>query len=167
MNKTRKTRKRKCSNYSVLNVKTNRCNKCPKKFIVRDGYTRKSRQTGRKTYVQEACIKSRGLPGKTSLRYGENNPGIGRIKKGELGKHGYHSVRTLSEEHRHRALRGAVKEYGAPRIVRKLGAIRTYLKNTSAKASSVFYKDQKWVRKTYSNSFKGDLKQSKLYNHTD
>lgn len=160
-----KTRKRKCPNYSVLNIKTKRCNKCPKKFIVRNGYVRKSRHTGRKTYVQEACIKSRGLPGKTSLHYGKNNPGIGSIKKGELGKHGYHSVLSLSEEQRHRALRGAVKEYGAPLIVRKLGAIRTFLKNTSTKASAVFYKDQKWVRKTYYNSFKGDVKQSKLYNN--
>ena len=54
---------------------------------------------------------------------------------------------------------------GAPRVVRKLGAIRTYLKNTSPSVSKKFYEDQKWVRKTFDSEFKGDYKNSKLFNN--
>jgi len=48
-------------------------------------------------------------------------------------------------------------------LVRKLGAIRTYLKNTSPRVSNIFYEDQKWVRKTYADKFKGDYKKSALF----
>lgn len=158
-----KTQKQKCPEYSILNLNTNRCRKCPAKHIKRSSYIRRSKKTGIKTYVHEKCILSRGLSGKTGLRYGSNNPGIGKIKKGELGKHGYHSVLKLSKKERERALVSAVSEYGADRIVKKLGAIRTYLKNTSPESSAIFYRDQCWVRKKYANSFKGSLKKSKLY----
>ena len=57
----------------------------------------------------------------------------------------------------------AIKEYGAPKLVRKLGALRTYLKNTAPRASTIFYEDQRWVRNQYSKEFKGPLKKSKLY----
>ena len=161
--KLMKTQKRKCPEYSILNLNTNRCRKCPAKNIKRNSYIRKSKKTGIKTYVHEKCILSRGLPGKTSLRYGADLPGIGKIKKGELGKHGYHSVLKLSKTARERALVSAVGEYGANRIVKKLGAIRTYLKHTSPESSAIFYRDQCWVRRKYAHSFKGTLKKSKLY----
>ena len=157
------SKKKKCPNYYIFNLKTKRCNKCPKGYIVRNSYTRKSKSTEAKKYVHESCIKSQGLPGKTSLRYGVDNPGIGPLKKGELGRYGYHGVLDLSEAQRHDALRNAVKDMGADKLVKKLGAIRTYLKNTSPKASAIFYKDQRWVRKTYAKLFKGSLKKSKLY----
>ena len=161
------SKKKKCPNYSIFNLKTKRCNKCPKGFIVRNSYNRKSKKTGSKKYVHEACIKSQGLPGKTSLQYGVNNPGIGPLKKGELGKYGYHGVLDLSKDQRHSALRNAAKNLGPNILVKKLGAIRTYLKNTSPKASAIFYQDQRWVRKIYSKQFKGKLKKSKLYKSND
>jgi hypothetical protein len=151
----------KCGDYEIFVRKTKKCKKCPDKFIKRASYYRKSSKKN-KTYVHETCIKSRGLPGKTSLRYGKN--GIGPLKKGELGKFGYHGLEELSKSERYSSLKKAVSKLGAPRVVRKLGAIRTYLKNTSPKVSNIFYEDQKWVRKTYDDEFKGEYKNSALFN---
>ena len=175
----------KCGDYEIFERKTKKCSKCPEGFIKRASYYRTSanktktkskkkkdsqnttRPNSRKrTYVHEACIKSRGLPGKTSLRYGRDGKpaGIGPLKKGELGKYGYHHLDKISKTERKQSLRLAVGEMGAPRVVRKLGAIRTYLKNTSPQVSAKFYEDQKWVRKTFDDEFKGDYKQSALFN---
>lgn len=151
---------KKCSDYEVFNRNTKRCNKCSHGYIKRVSYITKKNK-----YVHEACIKSRGLPGKTSLKY-KGKTGIGPLVKGELGKFGYHNLKTLSKTKRHTSLRKAIKELGAPKILRKLGAIRTYLKYTNPKISSKFYEDQKWVRKTYDKNFKGDYQKSKLFNHT-
>ena len=169
---------KKCGSYSVLNLATKGCRKCPKGYIKRSSYYRTAKNNKRgsikqnknsnsKKYVHEACIKSRGLPGKTGLRYGgEGQPkGIGPLKKGELGKYGYHHLDKLSKTERELSLKMAVKDMGAPRVVRKLGAIRTYLKNTSPRVSNKFYEDQKWVRKTFDSDFKGDYKNSKLFNN--
>lgn len=160
----------KCGDYEIFDRKSKKCVKCPAGYIKRDAYYRRSEVTRRskknkatnpKTYVSEACIKSRGLPGKTSLKY--RNSGIGPLKKGELGKFGYHHLDTLTKKQRHNSLIDAEKQLGAPKLVRKLGAIRTYLKNTSPKISNIFYQDQKWVRKTYDDKFKGDFKKSALF----
>ena len=63
-------------------------------------------------------------------------------------------------------MRLAVVEMGAPRVVRKLGAIRTYLKNTSPKVSAKFYEDQKWVRKTFDNEFPESSEKMKTIRYT-
>tara|TARA_B100001093_G_scaffold511092_1_gene578256 strand:+ start:53 stop:574 length:522 start_codon:yes stop_codon:yes gene_type:complete len=154
------TRSKKCNDHQILNRKTKRCRKCPEGFIKRISYT-----TKKNTYVHEACIKSRGLPGKTGLRYGgKGQPqGIGPLKKGELGQYGYHHLDKISKSERQSSLRTAVSKMGAPRVVRKLGAIRTYLKNTSPRISNKFYEDQRWVRKTFDSKFKGEYKNSKLF----
>ena len=154
-----KLRSKKCKSDEIFNSKNMECKKCQEGYIKRVSYT-----TKKNTYVHEACIKSQGLPGKTSLRYGgKNQPkGIGPIKKGELGKFGYHHVDKLSKDERHRSLKLAVNKMGAQKIVRKLGAIRTYLKNTAPNTSRIFYEDQKWVRKTYDKDFKGNLEKIKL-----
>ena len=166
----KKKRSAKCSNTSIRNRKTNKCTKCPNNYIVRNGYYRqlkpsipnKSKKI-KKIYISEKCIKSRGLPGKTSLKY-SNNQGIGKLKKGELGAFGYHHVRDLSEKQRRKSLRLAEKKMGAPGLLRKLGAIKTYLKNTSPETSAIFYEDQRWVRKTFSKQFKQNDTNSSLFN---
>ena len=183
MNKNTSNKAIKCGDYEIFERKTKKCSKCPEGFIKRASYyrtsanktkskkknnleTKNNPRSRTRTYVHEACIKSRGLPGKTSLRYGRDGKpaGIGPLKKGELGKYGYHHLGKISKTERKQSLRLAVVEMGAPRVVRKLGAIRTYLKNTSPKVSAKFYEDQKWVRKTFDNEFKGDYKQSALFN---
>tara|TARA_Y100000389_G_scaffold188681_1_gene211537 strand:- start:285 stop:797 length:513 start_codon:yes stop_codon:yes gene_type:complete len=160
------TAKSKCGQYEIMNRKTKKCKPCLKGEIVRKSYYRTGKKSKKTTYVHESCIKSRGLPGKTSLKYMRNNGsinGIGPLKKGELGKYGYHNITRLTKKDRHLMLSEAVKEYGAPKLVRKLGALRTYLKNTTPRASKIFYEDQRWIRVQYSREFKGDLKKSKLY----
>ena len=141
--------------------------KCPPYYIVRNAYTRKTKKYKTKIHVKEGCIKSRGLPGKTSLKYIDKKTGkttgIGALKKGELGKYGYHNVINITPTLRHRYLKNIVREYGARKIVNKLGALRTYLKNTSPKHSSIFHADQRWVRRVYDSEFKGSLKNSKLF----
>ena len=174
-----------CDAYEMYNNKTNKCKKCPKGYIVRNAYYRTVHNrpiNGRKsvkkslllknkkqTFVKATCIKSRGLPGKTTLRFKDKNTGkvtgIGILKKGELGRFGYHHVKSLDKNTRHTILKKIVRVYGAKMIVRKLGAIRTYLKNTSPLHSHIFYEDQKWVRKYFSDQFKGNYKNSKLYNN--
>ena len=146
---------KKCNDYEIFDRKTKQCTKCLKGYIKRVSY-----RTKKNSYVHESCIKRRGLPGKTSLKYKDS--GIGPIKKGELGKFGYHHLQQLSKRKRHNSLRKAVKELGAIKVVRKLGAIRTYLKNTNPKISSIFYDDQKWVRKEFDSDFKGEYNKSKL-----
>ena len=169
---TSKSKKKlQCGHYEIMNRTTGKCKPCSKGQIVRKSYyrTRKDKskdKNKKKTYVHESCIKSRGLPGKTSLKYIRDNgtmDGIGPLKKGELGKYGYHNITHLTKKDRQLMLTEAVKEYGAPKLVRKLGALRTYLKNTAPRASKIFYEDQRWVRVQYSSEFKGDLKKSKLY----
>ena len=156
-----------CGHYEVINRTTGKCKPCSKGHIVRKSYYRTIKgKSKKKTYVHESCIKSRGLPGKTSLKYIRDdgkNVGIGPLKKGELGKYGYHNINHLTKKDRHKMLTEAVKEYGAPKLVRKLGALRTYLKNTAPRASKIFYEDQRWLRVQYDNEFKGDLKNSRLW----
>ena len=143
--------------------------KCPSGMIVRNGYTRKGfvKKNGSRVNtikVPSSCIKSRGLPGKTSDRY-KDGKGIGPLKKGELGKHGYHKVKELGIRKRRKALRGAVEEFTALTIFKKLGAIRTYSKNTNPEVSRIYLEDQRWVRKTFDDHFKGSWKTSKVFNN--
>lgn len=141
---------------------------CPKGMIVRDGYTRKgfTRKNGTRVgtiKVPSSCIKSRGLPGKTKDLF-KDGTGIGPLKKGELGKHGYHGIKDMGVRKRRKALTAAVAEFTALTIFRKLGALRTYLKRTSPQASKICLDDQRWVRKTFDAHFKGSWKTSNVFN---
>ena len=169
MNNNKKAVKE-CVGPKVLNPKTKRCNKlrCKNGLIPRNAYVRKpyTRKNGTKVdrkYISAKCIKSRGLPGKTSDRYTGKNKGIGKLKKGELGKHGYANVKNLSLNKRQEALNSAVKEYSAPKILKKLGAIKTYQKNKDPQFSSLLQSNMKWVRKTYDEQFKSSWKDSNLF----
>lgn len=142
--------------------------KCPKGMIVRDGYTRKgfTRKNGTRVgtlKVPSSCIKSRGLPIKTKDLF-KDGTGIGPLKKGELGKHGYHHIKEMGVRKRRKALTAAVAEFTALTIFRKLGALRTYLKRTSPEASKICLDDQRWVRKTFDAHFKGSWKTSNVFN---
>lgn len=97
----------------------------------------------------------------TNNRFKEK--GIGKLKAGQLGKHGYHAIKTMKAPRRHVALRSAIAEYGAKMILRKLNAIRVYQKNSNPRVSKLFYNDMRWVRKTYDREFKGSWKSSALY----
>lgn len=85
------------------------------------------------------------------------------MKKGELTKHGYHKVVELSIKNRRNALNSAIKEYGASKILKKLGVIRTYHKNKNPKYSKIYSDNMKWTRKKYNNEFKGSWEKSALF----
>lgn len=76
-------------------------------------------------------------------------PGIGPLKKGELGQFGYHGVRSLPKKTRHAALGKAVSTYGALTTFRKLNALYVYTRRTSPSSSVLFLRDRNWVRAHY------------------
>ena len=87
--------------------------------------------------------------------------GIGPLKKGELSKHGYRCKRYGWKKTPH--FDSAVKEYGSPMILKKLGAIKTYQKNKSPQVSQLLYSNMKWLRKKYDSDFKSSWKNSSLF----
>jgi len=85
----------------------------------------------------------------TSKRPRVCGPGIGPLKKGELGQFGYHKVRSLATSTRHMALGKAVAKYGALTTFRKLNALYVYTRKASPSSSAIFYRDRNWVRTHY------------------
>lgn len=141
---------------------------CPDGYIVRNAYIREAytRTNGTKVarkLVPAKCIKSQGLPGKTSDRYKGKNKGIGPLQKGELSKHGYVKVKTMPVRKRRKALDGAIEEYGAMKVLKKIGAVKTYQKNKSPESTRVYMDNMRWLRKKYDNQFKSSWKDSNLF----
>ena len=141
---------------------------CPDGYIVRNAYIREAytRTNGTKVarkLVPAKCIKSQGLPGKTSDRYQGKNKGIGPLQKGELSKHGYVKVKIMQVRKRRKALDGAIEEYGAMKVLKKIGAVKTYQKNKSPESSRVYMDNMRWLRKKYDNQFKSSWKDSNLF----
>ena len=136
---------------------------CPSGYIMRKGYTRRFKNTIKRegftvrrkgklftvrpkkdeTYVPSGCIRNRGLPGK-GPREGE---GIGSLRKGELIKYGY-SYR-LADSARQKALKKAIKAYGALSVYRKLDAVSKYSTRTAPDASKIFARDRDWIKASY------------------
>ena len=136
---------------------------CPSGYIMRKGYTRRFKNTIKRegftvrrkgklftvrpkkneTYVPSGCIRNRGLPGK-GPREGE---GIGSLRKGELIKYGY-SYR-LADSARQKALKKAIKAYGALSVYRKLDAVSKYSIRTAPDASKIFGRDRDWIKLNY------------------
>jgi hypothetical protein len=77
----------------------------------------------------------------------KHGPGIGPLKEGKLVRLGY--AATKGKTARHRALKKAVKRYGALSTFRKLNAASTYTKRTSKGRSRTFKTDRNWVKKSY------------------
>lgn len=119
---------------------------CKRGTIRRAGYTRRLARSRRTIYVPASCIPDVGAPGK-GLASGE--PGIGRLREGDLSKFGYDNVTTLSVGRRHLALARAVREYGALSLFRKLNAVYVYTRRSSPASSRIFKADRDWVRATY------------------
>ena len=74
-------------------------------------------------------------------------PGIGDLKEGKLTKFGYSAKKATST--RRRALRKAVRSYGALSTFRKLQAVGTFTKRTSKSKSRKFIADRNWVKKSF------------------
>jgi len=69
------------------------------------------------------------------------------MKKGQLSELGYRS--SDYAEDRHKALRKAVKKYGAGVVVLKLNAICILNKNRAPSSSEIFCRDKRWVQRTF------------------
>ena len=94
--------------------------------------------------------KNNKAPGNNSqFRPTRKNPGIGKLKKGELAQFGYEKVQELSTVKRHEALRQAIHEFGSLSVWRKLNAVGIYSRFKAPEASRIFFKDRNWVRETF------------------
>jgi len=120
--------------------------RCRRGTIRRVGYTRRIPRSSRRIYVPASCIPDVGAPGK-GLASGE--PGIGRLREGDLSRFGYDNVTTMSAGARHLALARAVRAYGALSLFRKLNAVYVYTRRSSPASSRIFKADRDWVRATY------------------
>jgi hypothetical protein len=138
------TLKRMSSRLSSFKKTRRRNNiKCPEGYIVRKSYVRIVTKTGKRVYVPASCIPDIGNPGKRI------QPGIGPLRKGELARFGYISVKNMSENDRHKALDKAIKELGSLSVWRKLNAVYVYNKNTNPLISDIYNEDRNWVKETY------------------
>lgn len=109
--------------------------KCPKGYISRRSYTKKSG-----TKVKAGCIKSKGLRSK-GIRPVRSIP---ILKKGTLSGLGYgvHESTTKRQE----ALRRSLKKNGYSVTIKKLNAVRVLSRNTQPKNSSIYARDIKYVQ---------------------
>ena len=140
--------------------------KCPegqilKEGYVRNGYTRKNGTKVAQKVVKPTCIKKRGAKQKYVPPPGKK--GIPPLKSGELSKHGYSKVKTLTESQRRKALKSAVAEYGASMVLKKINALKTLQKRTNPETAEKFGDNLKWIRKTYDSEFKGPWESSAYF----
>lgn len=119
---------------------------CPSGYIKRASYVRYTKR-GKHVLVPEQCIPDVGAPGKGYM--GGPGKGIGPLRKGELAKHGYDDVASMSAAARHAALASAITEYGSLGVWRKLNAVHIYTRRTSPKTSAILKDDMDWIRSTY------------------
>ena len=88
------------------------------------------------------CIMDKGG---RKRKFTMRNPGIGKLRKGDLTNIGYHASKTRTA--RHRALNKAVRKYGPLSTFRKLNAVMVYSKKSSK--SKTFKKDRNWIKKKF------------------
>lgn len=117
---------------------------CPAGYIKRAAFVRYTKK-GKHSLVREQCIRDVGAPGKGY----PGGPGIGPLRKGELAKHGYTQVSSMSVLDRHIALDSAVKEFGSLSTWRKLNAVAVYTKRTAPAISRIFKEDMDYIRAKY------------------
>jgi len=110
-----------------------------KGYVRKDGTVVKSTRVG-KSEVPPVCIKDTGAPGK-----GYKIKVV--LEKGVLKKAGYASVKDLSLEQRHSALRKANKQIGNPlSLFRKLLIVSTLNRERDPKLAKIFRDDANWVK---------------------
>jgi hypothetical protein len=143
--------------------------KCPKGYIMREGYKKASfkshSKSGKKTSVKgswtaPSCIKS--VTGKSE----KGKKLITIIDKDVLGKYGYNNIVSMSQNQRHKALRKAINTNKPLSIYRRLIAIATLNKNKDKKLYKILREDATWIKtqteyKIKSSSKKNSKKTSK------
>jgi hypothetical protein len=110
------------------------------------GYTvRRASGTTYKVYPKAKAISVKPKCVKDTETHTKHR--IGPLHKGELHKHGYSF--KLKEDDRHKALRQAIKEFGALGVYRKLNAVSKISKSLAPQASNVFKSDRNWLSQKY------------------
>lgn len=66
--------------------------------------------------------------------------------RGDLAKHGYSGVKSLTVGQRHAALESAVGEYGPTYVIRKLNVLSIYNKNKDPDLWALFRADMAYVQ---------------------
>jgi len=125
--------------------KTNGPKKCPvgqtlKNAYLRKSYIRKNGSVVAESYMPSKCIKKK-------KSYTKNTKKI-ILKKGTLGKHGYHNIKSLTNKKRHDALKKAIKELGSLSVMRKINILMIFSRKNK-KLSGIYEKDKKWIYKNY------------------
>ena len=90
-------------------------------------------------------------------------PMILSLKKNELKKYGYKNIKTLGIRKRRQSLAKAINNYGAKKVFRKLGIVKTLHKNKNVDLAKKYLNNMVWLRKKFDKDFKGSYKNSALF----
>ena len=141
--------------------------KCKSSETLRKAYTRKNG-----TKVKQNCVKKRS-PNKMKKMKKANKvkksiikkfkPIILSLKKDQLKKYGYKDIKTLGVRKRRQSLAKAINDYGAKKVFRKLGVVKTLHKNKNVDLSKKYFNNMVWLRKKFDKEFKGSYKKSALF----
>lgn len=118
--------------------------KCPKGYIIKEGYHKKASSKSKGVWVAPTCIKARGL----SKKRGSKGKKLFRLEKGTLGQYGYKDIKRMTKKKRRSSLKRAVKNMKPLSVRRKLIALGTLNKNTNPDLSRTFREDADWVKET-------------------
>ena len=110
----------------------------------------KNRRTNKINKVKKSIIK-------------KFKPIILSLKKGALKKYGYKDIKTLGVRKRRQSLAKAINDYGAKKVFRKLGVVKTLHKNKNVELSKKYFNNMVWLRKKFDKEFKGSYKKSALF----
>lgn len=140
--------------------------KCPKGYVIRPAYMRKSAE--RKTYIRKSgtpvhgahvkrsivsskCVKARGKDERVGLYDKEGKRVYVILEKGSLGKHGYHDVATLTESQRHSALDKAIAELNGNwlSVFRKINYLAV-LNKYNPPMYKLYINDRDYIKRKYS-----------------
>ena len=132
----KKAKKEPIGSYYHPTEHTYRTDVCPKGYIAKEGYDKKSYTTKKgskisETHVGTTCIKERGLPGKVLDEYKV----ITISNKNKLSNYGYSTKKSVNV--RHKALLEAIKEYSYLSVLRKLVALRTLTRDSNPEQSQI------------------------------
>jgi hypothetical protein len=103
--------------------------------VRRKGKTFITKPTQSAIYVPSFCAKNR-----TPKNLARN----GKLRKGDLLKHGYQF--RLSDKARHKALMKAIEAYGKPTVYNILDKASRSFATVAPDASMIFRKDRNWVQ---------------------
>lgn len=123
---------------------------CPKGYILREGYKKKSFKSHSKT-GKEITVKGYDVkPDCIKSQTGKSEKGeqvIVIMEKDVLGKYGYEDIKNSGSTKRHNALKKALKELKPLSVYRRLIAIATLNKNKNIAVHDILREDAEWVKK--------------------